>query len=233
MAALARPTIVIIPGAFHIPSHFSSLCAQLEKAGYATASIQLPSVDPSTPAAAAVGTPYNDALFIREKLLLPLIEGEGKDVVLLMHSYGGSPGNGSAVGLSKKGRERDEKKGGVVGLVFVSAYVAKEGQNIREDFSTPGDAKRFEKSSTALAIDVSLSFFWGMEGEFGPELRNVTETYKYVHFARMDLVFKILYDPICSHLNPRMDAILFTLPLYPNPNAYQKLSPFKRQKRAQ
>lgn len=160
MAALAHPTIVIIPGAFHTPSHFSSLCAQLEKAGYATASIQLASVDPSTPAAAAIGTPSNDALFIREKLLLPLIEEEGKDVVILMHSYGGSPGNGSAVGLSKKERERDEKKGGVMGLVFVSAYVAKEGQNIREDF-TPGDAKRLEKQSSALAIDVSLSFFWG------------------------------------------------------------------------
>lgn len=158
MAALAHPTIVIIPGAFHIPSHFSSLRAQLEKAGYATASIQLPSVDPSTPAAAAVGTPSNDALFIREKLLLPLIEEEGKDVVLLMFSYGGFPGNGSAVGLSKKERERDEKKGGVVGLVLVSAFVAKEGQNIREDFK-PGDAKMVEMSLAALAIDVSLSFF--------------------------------------------------------------------------
>jgi len=164
MAALAHPTIVIIPGAFHIPSHFSSLRAQLEKAGYATASIQLPSVDPSTPAAAAVGTPSNDALFIREKLLLPLIEEEGKDVVLLMFSYGGFPGNGSAVGLSKKERERDEKKGGVVGLVLVSAFVAKEGQNFREDF-TPRDAKMVEKTLAASAIDVSLSlFFFGRDG---------------------------------------------------------------------
>lgn len=159
MAALAYPTIVIIPGAFHIPAHLSSLCAQLETAGYATASMKLPSVDPSTPAAAAVGTPSNDALFIREKLLLPLIEEEGKDVVLLMHSYGGSPGNGSAVGLSKEARERDGKKGGVVGLVFVSAYVAKEGPNIREDFK-PSDAKKLEKSLAAVAIDVSLSFFF-------------------------------------------------------------------------
>lgn len=171
MAALAHPTIVIIPGAFHIPSHLSSLCVQLETAGYATASMKLPSVDPSTPAAAAVGTPSNDAFFIREKLLLPLIEEEGKDVVLLMHSYGGSPGNGSAVGLSKKERERDGKKGGVVGLVFVSAYVAKEGQNIREDFK-PSDAKKLEKSLAAVAIDVSLSFFCccgflGGEGEGG------------------------------------------------------------------
>lgn len=89
-------------------------------------------------------------------------------MVLLMHSYGGSPGNGSAVGLSKEERERDGKKGGVVGLVFVSAYVAKEGQTIREDLK-PLDPKLLEKSLAALAIEVSLFFFFfGMEGGVWP-----------------------------------------------------------------
>lgn len=165
MASPAHPTIAIIPGAFHSPSHFSSLCAQLEKAGYATASVQLPSIDPPTRAAAAVGTPSNDALFIREKLLLPLIEEEGKDVVLVMHSYGGIPGNGSAVGLSKKEREREEKKkkGGVVGLVLVSAYAAREGQTVRGDLA-PRDPKLVEKKLAMLDIDVSLSFFFEKGG---------------------------------------------------------------------
>lgn len=166
MAAPAHPlTIAIIPGAFHTPSHFSSLCAQLENAGYDTASVQLPSVDPPTPTAAAVGTPSNDALFIREKLLLPLIEEEEKDVVLLMHSYGGIPGNGSAVGLSKGEREREgregKKKGGVVGLVFVTAYVAREGQTVIGNLASR-DPKLVEKSLAELHVDVSIfSLFVG------------------------------------------------------------------------
>lgn len=100
-------------------------------------------------------------------------------MVLLMHSYGGSPGNGSAVGLSKKERERDEKKGGVVGLVHVSACVAKEGQKVGVDL-TPRDPKLLEESLAALAIDVSLYFFWDGGGEFSLELRIVIETYEYI-----------------------------------------------------
>ena len=103
-------------------------------------------------------------------------------MVLLMHSYGGSPGNGSAVGLSKKERERDGKKGGVVGLVLVSAYVAKEGQKIGKDLN-PRDPKLLEKSLAALAIEVSLFFFFfflGWRGEFGLELWIGTETYEYI-----------------------------------------------------
>lgn len=83
-------------------------------------------------------------------------------MVLVMHSYGGIPGNGSAVGLSKKEREREDKKkkGGVVGLVLVSAYAAREGQTVRRDLA-PRDPKLVEKSLARLDIDVSLSFFLG------------------------------------------------------------------------
>lgn len=156
MAAPVHPlTIAFIPGAFHTPSHFSSLSAQLEKVGYEVSSVQLPSVDPPTAAAASVATPTNDALFIREKLLLPLIEEEGKDVVLLMHSYGGLPGSGSAVGLSKRERGEKKQKGGVMGLVFVAAHVAREGQTVRGDLS-PRDRKSMEKLSARFDVDVSI-----------------------------------------------------------------------------
>lgn len=179
-APVHLPTIAIIPGAFHTPSHFSSLCAQLKKAGYDTASVQVPSVDPPTAAAAAVATPSNDALFIREKLLLPLIEEEGKDVVLLMHSYGGIPGSGSAVGLSKKERERErevrgekeKKKGGLVGLVFVTAYVAREGQTVRKDLASQ-DRNLVERSLAAVDVDVSIwSLFFFLDGGGGSLARD-------------------------------------------------------------
>lgn len=51
-----------------------------------------------------------------------------------------------------------------------------------------------------------------------------------VHFARMGLVFKRLYDPIRSHLKRRMDTILFTLPLYPNQMLTKTLSVQKADK---
>lgn len=75
-------------------------------------------------------------------------------MVLLMHSYGGIPGNGSAVGLSKKEREGKGEKGGVVGLVFVSSYVAREGQT-KNDL-TPHDHKSVVEALARLYIDVSF-----------------------------------------------------------------------------
>lgn len=68
-----------------------------------------------------------DTSFVLENSLLPLIEGEGKDVVLVMHSYGGIPGSGAAKGFGKAARKMAGRKGGVIGLVHVSGFVLPEG----------------------------------------------------------------------------------------------------------
>lgn len=64
----------------------------LHREGYQTESIQLPSVGSTDPANESV---TKDVQAIREKMLLPLID-QGKEVVLLMHSYGGCPGGAAA-----------------------------------------------------------------------------------------------------------------------------------------
>lgn len=62
-------------------------------------------------------------------MLLPLLDA-GKDLLLVMHSYGGLAGNCSAKGLSKKERSSAGHEGGVIGLVFITAFVAKEGSSL-------------------------------------------------------------------------------------------------------
>lgn len=127
LMANSKPTFVLVPGAWHSPSHYGHLLARLHEAGHPTVSLALPSVNPEEPKKIDVGT---DITFIREKMLLPLLE-DGKDIVLVMHSYGGCPGGAAAKGLSKSERRSEGRQGGVIGLVFVAAFLAREGDSLR------------------------------------------------------------------------------------------------------
>lgn len=121
-----RPIIALVPAAWHLPIHYRQYINQLYFLGYQVITQPLPSCDTTNPEAQSAGL---DAAFIRRNLLLPLIN-DGKDVVLIMHSYSGGPGAVAAKGLSKAERRRTGQPGGIVGLIFISAFVAKEGQTL-------------------------------------------------------------------------------------------------------
>ena len=116
-----KPTFVLVPGAFHTGACYSLLVPFLERAGHSARSVTLPSIDNGEASLS------NDIKYIRESILLPLFDSETPDVVLVLHSYAGCPGSAAMKGLSKKGREMRGQKGGIVGVVYVSAMVPKVG----------------------------------------------------------------------------------------------------------
>jgi pimeloyl-ACP methyl ester carboxylesterase len=120
---MPKPCIVIVPGAWHSTLHYNGLIVLFQQAGYQVSSQKLPSVNPDVP---ANHTSSTDAAFIRERLLLPLVE-DGTDVLLVMHSYGGCPGAAAAKGLSTKDRTADGKTGGIIGLIFIAAFLHHQG----------------------------------------------------------------------------------------------------------
>lgn len=61
-----------------------------------------------------------------------MIDVEEKEVVVIAHSYGGIPAAGAAYGLSKTTRRQDSKKGVVIGLIYVSAFVVPKGRSLVE-----------------------------------------------------------------------------------------------------
>ena len=125
-------TIVLVPGLCHPHSVFDELISCLRKAGYSTAVTSNPSCDPRDPSITDCAA---DTKVLRENVLLPLIEEQGKDVLVFAHSYGGIPGGGAAAGLSKTTRLKEGKTGGVIGLVYLAAGVVKEGDTV---LNTPG-----------------------------------------------------------------------------------------------
>ncbi|KZF23477.1 alpha/beta-hydrolase [Xylona heveae TC161] len=118
-----KPTLVFIPGAWHTPEYYSNVISQLKASGFPAVALQLPSVGGND----AV-TMTDDASFIQQTTTT-LVE-EGKDVVLIMHSYGGIPGTESVKGLSKKERNSHGKKGGISSLVYLSAFMIPTGKSL-------------------------------------------------------------------------------------------------------
>lgn len=124
---MTKPTIILVPGAWHSPSHYESLLVKLREAGYLTKSEKLSSVGSSQP---LDQTAALDATAIKRDLLQPELD-LGKDVILVMHSYGGSPGAAAAKGNSKSERAAAGKQGGIIGLIFVCAFLANEGDSLK------------------------------------------------------------------------------------------------------
>lgn len=119
-----NPTILLVTGAFHVDSAMDILGGRLQQAGYNTRSLGLKTVgNPDL-------TINDDAAELQKKLLYPLIEEQGKDVVLYLHSYAGFPGSAAIHGLSKKERFAKGKKGGIIGLIYQSAFIPKEGDTL-------------------------------------------------------------------------------------------------------
>ena len=117
-------TIVLIPGAFHLQACMDDLKSQLIEAGCDVQSLGLPTVNnPKL-------TIKDDVEAIEGVLLHPLIEQQGKDIVLYLHSYAGFPGSAAIAGYSKTERLAEGKPGGILGLIYQSAFIPKPGDTL-------------------------------------------------------------------------------------------------------
>lgn len=132
-----KPTIVLIHGAWHTPGHFSSLIHRLESAGYTVRAPQLPSSsDIDTPAIVDC-KPDIETI---QAILSDEADNRGNDIVVVSHSYGGIPATDSCKSFLKKEREQRGKKGGVVGLCYLCAWVLVPGESLLTTHGLPDDA---------------------------------------------------------------------------------------------
>ncbi|KAJ5819102.1 alpha/beta-hydrolase [Penicillium riverlandense] len=155
-----KPTIVLIPGAWHLGSTYEPVAELLRKQGYPAHTMTLLSAGGPTST-----TAVDDAEHIQSTLLNDLI-AQGKEVVLVLHSYSGVPGSICTRGLTRKDQITEGKKGGVVALVYVTAFMLREGQSL--DSFLGGMEKRntivFEEDK-AIMTDPAARFYNDLDEE--------------------------------------------------------------------
>ncbi|KAI1080694.1 Alpha/Beta hydrolase protein [Whalleya microplaca] len=122
--ATQKPTFILITGSWVPPSLYDPLVDPLRAAGYEV-HITNHKTNSST-TSQPLATAYDDAAPIHE--LATKLADDGKDIIFLMHSYGGLPGSIASKGLGKTERQQAGKKGGVVRLFFMTAWVPEEGK---------------------------------------------------------------------------------------------------------
>lgn len=124
------PTIIIIPGAWHTPAHYTKLITALtaQIQNVTAFAISLPSLN-SRPPLPLPKSWKEDADAVRAAIIGEL--DAGRDVIALAHSYGGVVMGEAVKGLGKGKRVEDElgtRSGGVVGLVYMCAMALPRGQ---------------------------------------------------------------------------------------------------------
>jgi hypothetical protein len=117
-----KPTILFLPCAWHTTAYYAPVRTALSTHGYSTAATALTSLNPRTNI-----YDFSEDVKVIKDAVTKIVE-EGKDVILVCHSYSGLPGPEALRGLGKLERQKNGEKGGVTRLVFVMAIMLPEGK---------------------------------------------------------------------------------------------------------
>jgi hypothetical protein len=85
---------------------------------------------------------------------------DGKDIVMVMHSYGGICGTESAHGVVKSERLQARKKDGITGLLYVSSPIPRVGGSVATQMGD--DMPGFFKVDVGK-LDLASAFRGGRE----------------------------------------------------------------------
>lgn len=119
----SNTTFIIVPGAWHPASSLEPIMEPLRAAGYNVTGIDLASFGAEPPL-----NDFKADIDLVSNAIEDAAE-KGQDVVVFMHSYGGVVGTEACRGLGKKERKASGKEGGVIRLIFCTAFLVDEGES--------------------------------------------------------------------------------------------------------
>lgn len=128
LQTMAKPSLVLVGGAWHHPDHYADLIMYLGKHGYKCVPVTLPSMYPKNGKYPKDLQPDIEA--IRNVTLREL--DSGNDVVVTLHSYGGFPGNSALNGLDTKARAAAGHKTSVKSIAAFAAFLVPAGVTLKQ-----------------------------------------------------------------------------------------------------
>ena len=124
MAANSNPIFVFVPGAWHTPDTFDGIRELLTARGFESEAVANQSVgaaDESTGLLADIAYTKNH---------LQGLADQGRQIVVVTHSYGGMVGAGAVEGLGYAQRAKAGQTGGVIQVVWMAAFVTPKGKSV-------------------------------------------------------------------------------------------------------
>ncbi|KAH7123758.1 Alpha/beta hydrolase fold-1 [Dendryphion nanum] len=104
----------------------ATITSKLQHEGYTVYARQMPSVGNSTPDKGLHKDITAACDLVSEAI------GEGNDVVVVAHSWGGVVAGSALAGLGKKERTAEGKKGGVIKTAYMAAFILPEGVSLMD-----------------------------------------------------------------------------------------------------
>ncbi|KAH6849879.1 Alpha/Beta hydrolase protein [Chaetomium sp. MPI-CAGE-AT-0009] len=127
MATATKPTIVIVPGAWQLPSAWDDFRAVLARAGHQNYHVSLPSIGGTE--LPLTGLP-EDVAAVRH--VVGGLADHGDEIVLLCHSAGGVVGSNAVEGYDIASRKAAGKVGGVIRIVYLSAFMLPKDKSLMD-----------------------------------------------------------------------------------------------------
>jgi pimeloyl-ACP methyl ester carboxylesterase len=124
-AMAAQPSVVIVPGSWQLSNVWAEFRAILGRAGHPSYHVSLPSVGGTV--LPLTGLP-EDVAAVRTRL--DQLADQGDEIILLCHSSGGVVGANAVEGYDLATRKAAGKKGGVIRVVYLSAFMLPQDQSL-------------------------------------------------------------------------------------------------------
>lgn len=163
MAANTKPTLLFVHGAFHFPESYDKLTTALRGAGFEVHAPRNLSMNQSRPPNADL---YSDSDLIRS-YATSLVEA-GRNVAVLMHSYGGQVGTNALYGLSSEARAAQGLSGGITHLIYMAAFASAPGKSMMDKVEEFGDMDKIPVAFD-FAEDQSCVANYPKEGLIGEQ----------------------------------------------------------------
>lgn len=126
--ASENPVIVIVPGAWHVPEHYDVFVQLLREQTFEVVCVRNPTSNGDVPPTKSM---KDNVTHLRE-VALSLVEQQGKEIVAILHSWGGVIGTDALHGLSVETRRQMNLKGGIRKLIYVAAVLPKLGESLAD-----------------------------------------------------------------------------------------------------
>ncbi|KAI0407384.1 hypothetical protein F4802DRAFT_605557 [Xylaria palmicola] len=154
--ASSKPTVFFLPGGYHTSWIYDSVRSILSDRGFSTDACDLVSVGTAD---ASVGM-YSNAMHLRSQLTK--IIDEGKEIVLVAHSYGGIVGSNAVDGLITEQRASQGKQGGIVLILYLAGLVVPAGRTFRS-LAPPTPSWNVTEDGFLVPKDPLASFYADVE----------------------------------------------------------------------